>query len=241
MPRSDRKRLSYNSRCFKEAPCAATSLHSATKFDRSESFVRRPLCVSRPSRMVTFRPDVPTYDIVVASFSTEVASKIVTSLSAGPFSSRTGMVFSSTYAWRWSCTCSCSSVTCACEWEWTSPPSPWECSCTCVCAPVAFLLSSSAACAWSWCTWSCSCCSGITVASSSSCSWSAWCVSSLMVLQPWASLWLLPLLRYARCSFQPRIRGCLAAMRCCESMHCWCVPWLGSIRWRRLQHQASVL
>ena len=26
---------------------------------------------------------------------------------------------------------------------------------------------------------------------------------------------------------QPRIRGCLAAMRCCESMHCWLRPLAG--------------
>ena len=96
MPRSDRKRLSYNSRCLRDAPCAATSLHSATKLERKDNLVRRPLCVSKPSNMVTFRPDVPTYDMTDASFSTVVASKIVTNLSAGPLSSATGIVFSST-------------------------------------------------------------------------------------------------------------------------------------------------
>ena len=98
MPRNDRKRLSYNSRCLREAPCAATSLHSATKLERKDNLVSLPLCESKPSRMVTFRPDVPTYVITEASFSTDVASKIVTSRSAGPLSSGTGIVFSSTYA-----------------------------------------------------------------------------------------------------------------------------------------------
>ena len=50
-----------------------------------------------------------------------------------------------------------------------------------------------------------------------------------------ASLWLLLLLRYARCMFNREfvvaLQRCVAVSQCTVG----CVPWLGSIRWRRPQ------
>ena len=149
-----------------------------------------------------------------ASFSTDVASKIATSPSR-PFSSKRNVIRRRARASGRAHEAARRSR--ACEWEWTSPPSPWECSQHACARPSLLQLVGGVR---GRGTWSCSC-SGITVASSSSCWLSAWWVARSWSCRQ-CSLCCGPL-RYARCALQRQIRGWLAAMRCCESMHCWCV------------------